>query len=227
MEHLETIRTSTVLDKQNQNFTLEVKSELKDLRLFSEEALIWLMLEHYQFSARNCSFLSKAAEMTSVLDNKMVSEELRRNLNEENGHALMYKRAFKEMGIDVADRQAFSPTEEFFNHIEHIISQNPYATLGALYATETAAIFEHEVFFDIGCEVFMRRSLNWQSSKLKAFHDLHLNGVEQGHKDGLESFVNDEKTDEAEIRKGALDATQAMKTWWDKLLIRASHMSRE
>ena len=58
-----------------------------------------------------------------------------------------------------------------------------------MYATETAAIFEHEVFRDISCEIIMRRQKNWEKSRLKAFHDMHLNGVEQGHKDGLGIFV--------------------------------------
>jgi hypothetical protein len=103
--------------------------------------------------------------------------------------------------------------------------------LGALYATETAAIFEHEVFWAISREVCARRGYDWQPSTIKAFHDMHLDGVEQSHKDELGVFVDPSPTeptdggepiDRAEVLAGAEQAIDAMTTWWKKLLAHAA-----
>ncbi|HLB42361.1 MAG TPA: hypothetical protein VJN02_05860 [Gammaproteobacteria bacterium] len=141
------------------------------------------MMEHYQFSSRNTGFLSTVVDTTKQLKEQGISEELQRNFNEEKNHAKIYKKSLSEIGTNVDKRIEFFPTTDFFNKISKLITSCPSATLGAMYATETAAIFEHEVFWDISHEVIKRREGIWEKSRLKAFHDLHLNGVEQGHID--------------------------------------------
>jgi hypothetical protein len=97
----------------------------------------------------------------------------------------------------------------------------PSHALGALYATETAAIFEHETFSDVCEELCARRGIRWQVTAIKGFHDLHLGGgVEQGHKDGLSVFVDSEAIDKDEVARGAFRAIDAMAVWWRALLSR-------
>ncbi|MBA3661439.1 MAG: DUF3865 domain-containing protein [Gammaproteobacteria bacterium] len=226
------ITLSNQIDNTNYQFTSNVKNQLRNLSLFSEEALEWLMMEHYQFSFRNTSFLLTAVNTTKQFNEKGVSDELLRNFNEEKNHAAIYKKALFEIGTDVDKRTEFTPTTAFFETISHLISNCPSYTLGAMYATETAAIFEHEVFHDISNEVIKRRKHLWEKSKLKAFHDMHLNGVEQGHKDGLGMFVDIAKENyymshealsglfikKREISLGANQAINSMTIWWDALL---------
>ena len=227
-----TTNTAAVIDAANLKFTSHVKSILKDLSKFSDEALDWLMMEHYQFSFRNTTFLSKAAATAQQFRSAAIEAELTRNYNEERGHARMYKRALRKMGTDVEIRRDFSPTAAFFKCIDGLIADCPSRMLGAMYATETAAIFEHEVFWDISREVARRRGQAFEGSELKAFHDLHLNGVEQSHKDELGVFVKEggvaedamaratggANVDYAKARAGGLDAVAAMAVWWELLL---------
>ncbi|MGQ3889377.1 DUF3865 domain-containing protein [Legionella sp. CNM-1927-20] len=222
------------IDYLNHQFTSSIKNRLSDLEIFSESALEWLMLEHYQFSARNPEFLSIATNTTRQFKNTGIAEELQHNFNEERNHAAIYKKALLEIGTDVNKRIEFTPTTEFFNNILKLISTCPSCTLGAMYATETAAIFEHEIFLNISFEVIKRRKKTWVRSRLKAFHDMHLNGVEQGHKDGLGMFVDLASKDtaskqfiqEGHIIKGAKQAINSMMIWWQALLNQAE-MSNE
>lgn len=220
------------IDTENGRFTSGVKSILKDLSRFSDASLDWLMMEHYQFSFRNTSFLSKAADMAKRFRSAAIEAELLRNYNEERGHARMYKRALRKMGTDVEVRREFPPTAAFFGRIDDLISSCPSRMLGAMYATETAAIFEHEVFWDISREIASRRGLAWEGSELKAFHDLHLNGVEQSHKDELGIFLKADGIEPESVfgnssgesvqldraHAGGLAAIAAMAVWWNRLL---------
>jgi hypothetical protein len=219
-----TLNLSREIDSINEQFTSSVKNRLQDLSRFSEAALEWLMMEHFQFSSRNTGFLSASVTNTMQFNDRGIAEELQRNFNEEKNHAKIYKKSLSEIGTDVEQRREFKPTTEFFNTLSTLISANPSKTLGTMYATETAAIFEHEVFWEISREVMRRRNMQWGGSRLKAFHDLHLNGVEQGHKDGLGLFVDADNHDEIEndkVRIGAMRAIAAMAAWWTALLAQA------
>ena len=220
---------TTVIDDRNDRFTSNVKAQLKDLSGLSDAALEWLMLEHFQFSVSNPGFLVTAATTTERLADKGVSAELRRNFQEESGHAAIYRKGLAEIGSDVERRMEFRPTTEFLDTIGSLTTAGASTALGALYATETAAIFEHEVFWAISREVCARRGYDWQPSTIKAFHDMHLDGVEQSHKDELGVFVDaspaggeGEPVDRAELVSGAEQAIDAMTTWWAKLLTQAA-----
>jgi hypothetical protein len=218
------------IDRENLKFTSAVKAHLANLTQFDGPSLHWLMVEDYQFSKRNTGFLAAAASMAKALDTRAVELELRRNLAEENGHARMYKRALLEIGVDTELREPFAPTADFFDALSALISADPSTMLGAMYATETAAIFEHEVFRDVSKEVLDRLDICWEGARLKHFHDMHLSGVEQSHKDELGIFLHglpvghDPQTrasatiDPVAARNGALRAIQAMKIWWHELL---------
>ena len=228
------LKLTNHIDKKNNQFTSSVKNELNDLTQFSEQALEWLMMEHYQFSFNNTRFLHEAMLKTSQFKEAGVVLELQRNLEEEKSHAAIYKNALKEIGTNVETRLTFDPTRDFFAKIKILISACPSGTLGTMYATETAAIFEHEVFWRISRDVMNRRNLTWEKSRLKLFHDMHLSGVEQGHKDGLGVFVdmahNDHTVDENSIEEskviaGAELAIDAMVAWWRAMLDQARKMS--
>lgn len=209
------------IDERNLRFTSAVKERLKDLSGFSLRALEWLMLEHFQFSSANPGFLDAAARLTEALPEPGISRELRRNFYEESGHAAIYRRGLSQAGADPDRRAEFGPTSAFLAEIEALTASSPALVLGAMYATETAAIFEHEVFWDISREVCARKGLAWETSILKGFHDMHLSGVEQGHKDGLAAFVGSGAADDAEVRAGAERAIDTMTRWWDALLAEA------
>ena len=108
-----------------------------------------------------------------------------------------------------------------------------------MFATETAAIFEHEVFKDISEEVLRRRGLKESGQQLVGFHDMHLSGVEQSHRNELGVFLEglefdaiverqlDRPTiDTAQVVDGAEQAIAAMKTWWSDLLTEARVISQ-
>jgi hypothetical protein len=182
-----------------------------------ERALEWLVLEHFQFSNINTKFLDVAAGTARQFSEPGIREELLRNLEEENGHAVMYKNGLAKIGTAVETRAAFSPTATFFEGIAELIDDCPSTMLGAVYATETAAIFEHEVFLLVCRDLTLKRGGVYEGSLIKHFHDMHLDGVEQSHKDGLGQFV-DVMPDQAKILSGALAAIRRMEIWWEALL---------
>lgn len=198
----------------------------------STESLEWLVMEHYQFSVANVAFLQKAVDCTKQFAESGIAVELQRNCDEENGHAAMYKQAMRNVGTDTDQRVEFPATTKFLAAIDELCAPDPSRALGSLYATETAAIFEHEVFYEISREICDRRGVPFQGSLIKRFHDIHLeDGVEQGHKDGLAAFVDLDQTgthrgagepvDRSKVQKGAMDAIDIMRVWWDALLGKA------
>lgn len=225
-----TDRLSQHVDEVNDAFTGAVKGKLlKDLPRMSTESLEWLVMEWYQFSFANTDLLQAAVDCTKKFNEAGVSVELQRNLEEEDGHAPMNKQGMMNIGTDMDKRVEFAPTAKFLADVAELCAPNPSRALGALYATETAAIFEHEVFFEICREICERRGFTYEGSLIKRFHDIHLeDGVEQGHKDGLAAFVDLDTTgaeladgepiDPAQVRAGALDAIEVMRVWWDALL---------
>jgi hypothetical protein len=223
---------STLLDERNLAFTSAVKTELADLSAFATPSLNWLMVEHYQFSFRNTVFLARAAEVADELANPDIASELRRNLAEENGHAAMYRAALRRIGIDVDEREPFPPTDYFLYRIAGILEGGPSFMLGATYATETAAIFEHEVFLEISRDVVARGRFGAEGRPLLAFHEMHLSGVEQSHKDELGIFLRHLDAQRAETNADGVSGTVAlcggqraidtMSRWWQDLLTHVS-----
>lgn len=233
---IEDTTASAAIDAVNLRFTSHVKNQLKELDAFSDDALEWLMLEHYQFSSTNPGFLATASTATQRLAPSGVAAELLRNFREEGGHAAIYKRALAEIGSPVETRRTFAPTQAFLAAIERLTQGTPSQILGTMYATETAAIFEHEVFWDLSRELCRRRGIEWETTTLKHFHDMHLEGVEQSHKDGLGIFIDrpdacgdvgdGEPIDAAQVTEGADAAIGTMTAWWEALLDEARRMKR-
>ncbi len=78
-------------------------------------------------------------------------------------------------------------------------------------------------FLKISQETILRRNLEWEKSRLKAFHDMHLSGVEQSHKDELGIFLDIKQNptlDEEKIFHGANQAIISMTKWWKAMLER-------
>lgn len=227
------VEVAQIIDRTNQVFIDANKARLADLSQYSTEVLEWLMMEHFQFSFANVHFLTEAAEKTASFDTGAVSEELVRNCAEENGHAAMYRAALKKVDCDVDERAAFAPTDEFLEQMDQLCSKDDASqVLGTLFATETAAIFEHEVFRDISKEVIKRRGWETTGDDLVWFHDMHLSGVEQAHREELGIFLRgitpaqgiaqkDGERPTIDTNKALAGAEVAVKTmadWWTKLL---------
>ncbi|MBV9822810.1 MAG: DUF3865 domain-containing protein [Actinobacteria bacterium] len=230
------VRLSERIDTVNDEFTERVKGWLlQRLPDLPTEVLDWLVKEHYQFSSTNVELLGLARDATAGLTDQGARIELERNIGEESGHAVMYRKAMGEVGTDVDEHTEFEPTTVFFDKIRRLSTENPSCSLGTFYATETAAIFEHQVFDEISREICQRRGLSYQGSRIKKFHDIHLDeGVEQGHKDGLAAFVDVAvpdagagDLDSAEVERGAYAAIEAMVVWWDALLAEVVRRSAE
>jgi hypothetical protein len=222
------------IDRLNYAFINDCKAQIADLGPYTTAALEWLMLEHYQFSFRNTKFLATAAAVTETFDTDAIHKELLRNLAEENNHAAIYKAALKQIDLDVDTRKEFKSTTVFLDIIGRLSSGMPSSVLGTMFATETAAIFEHEVFKDVSEEVLRRRGLEARGQQLVGFHDMHLSGVEQSHRNELGIFLEglefdtiverqfDRPTiDTTQVVVGAEQAIAAMKTWWSDLLTEA------
>lgn len=227
-----TTDVETLINERSLTFTQHEKKQLENLDQFSTDALGWLMLEHYQFSYRNVQFLTDAAEKASAFDTDAVNKELLRNCAEENGHAPMYKRALSKVGYDADKREAFLSTDQFLDIMgERILKDDPSSVLGALFATETAAIFEHEVFIAISKEIIKRRKIGKEGDPLIYFHQMHLDGVEQAHADELGIFLRGLQSNQTvALKEGArptinpklaLDGAERvivlMETWWENL----------
>jgi hypothetical protein len=215
------------LDDRNNLFTMKVLDYFNDLKKYSTTYLEWLTMEHYQFSLNNTRFLMNSHIQTKSLIDQGVSEELLDNYNEEKNHAKMYQNALKKIGLDVSNRTPYVATQKFFMELEAMIQLNASKTLGVMYATETAAIFEHILFKKIGSEICQRQGFDFYNSRIKQFHDLHLDGVEQAHKDELGKFIRhlpkqnedpDQFLQEKEIIEGACLAISSMEKWWSALI---------
>lgn len=229
------------IDHRNSIFFNRVLEKL-NIHKLSVKGLEWFVTEHYQFSLRNVSFLATAARTTQKFMSPLVSEELIRNFNEENGHAEMYNSGLAKIGCDTAKRITFVPTERFFGIIQKNILEDESITLGVMYATETAAIFEHQVFRIVCNELAERKNQIKEGAALKNFHDMHLNGVERSHKDGLGQFINaaaqinQQKVlkysgiynigiDNKKVKMGAYLAIESMEEWWSSLLLQAKQVN--
>jgi hypothetical protein len=231
---------TAVIDQKNQEFFDNAKTRLVDLSKYSTSALEWLMMEHFQFSYANVGFLADAVKATTAFDTTAVKKELIRNHGEESGHAAIYRDALKRIDVDLNTRVEFTPTTDFLKKIKILSSGEPSTVLGSMFATETAAIFEHQVFRDISKEVIKRGHWSDQGDKLVWFHDMHLAGVEQSHRDELGIFLrglSPEQTiatqegdrptiDVQQALKGAYQAIETMVVWWDAMLTKAQAMSK-
>lgn len=231
-----------LIDAENQIFIDKNKEKLSDLSNYSTEALEWLMMEHFQFSFANVYFLTEAADKTAAFDTDAVKEELICNCAEENGHAAMYRAGLKKVECDVDERASFEATDTFLENMDQLASDDdPSQVLGTLFATETAAIFEHEVFRDISKEVIKRRGWGDTGKDLVWFHDMHLSGVEQAHREELGIFLRNITPEQGVVAKegdrptidthkalaGAKAAVKIMDTWWDKLMAEIATSSQK
>ena len=236
----EVLDVEKTIDKWNETFTSNARKPLQDLSRYNTETLEWLMMEHFQFSFRNCQFLWDAAQTAAAFDTDAVNKELVRNYKEESGHAALYKAALLKVGSDVEARQEFKPTTHCLDSIGKLCHREPSFVLGLMFATETAAIFEHQVFRDVSVEVISRLAAGDAGKPLVGFHDLHLEGVEQSHKDELGIFLRDIYAGQHVVSKqdnrptiypqqaleGGREGIDLMAEWWGNLFAEMNEMSK-
>lgn len=229
-----------IIEQENQQFFGNARAQLVDLSLYSTKALEWLMMEHFQFSYANVEFLADAVKATTAFDTDAVKKELIRNHGEESGHAAIYRDALKRIDVDLNTHAEFAPTTQFLKTISVLSNREPSTVLGSVFATEAAAVFEHQVFRDVSKEVIKRGGWGDQGAKLMWFHDMHLAGVEQSHRDELGIFLrglSPEQTvaaqegdrptiDVQQALKGAHQAIETMVVWWNAMLAEARAMSK-
>ena len=196
-------------------FIARVTSEVSKIS-FSEHTSVWLVLELFQFSKRNPGLLIKGAEVLSTLDDQRVARTLFENYREESTHPVIYHRCLLEYDIDVEHRHAFQATDQFLEDLMSIISAGPSLALGALYATESAALMEHRILNDLSRNLAATKGIMYEESGLARFHALHLNGVEEAHARALGAFIraDDNVLTPATVLRGAEEAIKGMTTWW-------------
>ncbi|MGY0057750.1 DUF3865 domain-containing protein [Streptomyces sp. LZ34] len=217
-------RTVAQLDQDITSLWEEVKSALK-LDERTPEELRFLIHEHSVFSRENPKFLSTAEKSASAVP--ALSEELKRNYLEESGgsdqpnHFDIYSEGLRRSFDFRVDEHV--PSEVTVRFVDDVLtlagSGDESVACGAFYATEAAAIAELELVRDIVEQYGNRRGTPVDTTVVE-FFDLHLNGVEQEHRDGIAAFIHraDEYgLDRAGIQRGFDGAVQAMRTWWGGL----------
>lgn len=196
-----------------------------DFSQIQQFQLAYYMKEHSAFSKRNPSLLGIASQTAAIV--LPLSAELKRNQLEEDGttdgkgHYDIYSEGIRrDLGLEVESYEPSDATSQFLNTLlELAVNGSPSSVCGVFYATEAAATPELEVFRDLSNLHVQLASLQ-PSGMLRDFFDLHLNGVEQEHQDGLAVFVRNYKEyglDPAQIQAGFDAAVLAMYRWWDGL----------
>jgi hypothetical protein len=183
---------------------------------FSQRASVWLMLELFQFSKRNPSLLIRGAEILGELDDQRMARTLFENYQEESTHPVIYERCLREYDIHVESRRKFSATEDFLDMLMVIIEAGPSSALGALYATESVALMEHQILNELSRDLAVKKGIRYDESGLAQFHGLHLNGVEEAHARALGAFMQTDGNPltQAKVVSGTEEAVKAMEKWW-------------
>lgn len=201
-----------------------VRARMTRLEEFSEARLERIMFEAWQVSLHNPPILLAAAEATRPLIDQGAYAELMRNYREEETHSELYRRGLAEIGTDVAQRTSWPPSDRLFALVNQLIAAGPSTTIGSMYASEAVALFESELLLAVAREVIRRRAAQTRGKRLVAFHEMHLGGVEQGHKNGLAPFLKasteaaNNQLDLEKVEQAALATIDAIGVWWDHLL---------
>jgi len=221
------------LNKEIQLLFQRVRDNLS-LSEYSPEKLQYYILEHSGFSRHNPTLLSAGAENSQCV---ALSAELQRNSDEESGasgeesHFAIYTQGLRESFQLRVDEYVLSEeTNRFLETMLDLCKSGSSSKIcGVFYATEAGAIPELELVRDL-TDFYSKSQQNCQpSEKLKYFFDLHLNGVEQEHKDGLGIFINQYEQhglNLSEIHEGFSDAVATMDTWWSELELTVSANER-
>jgi hypothetical protein len=214
MPDLPLTKVNTAIDA----FVTSVKLQAASV-CFSQQASVWLMLELFQFSKRNPALLLKGAKVLGGLDDHRMADTLFENYQEESTHPVIYERCLREWDIHVESRRDFQATDQFLHDLMSIVETGPSMALGALYATESAALMEHQILNELARNLSVTKGIHYEGSGLAQFHGLHLNGVEEAHARALGAFIQTDDTalDQSAVIRGTEKAVKAMATWWQAL----------
>lgn len=215
------------IDAYCDHLTDRVAAKLTDYGGLSDAQLERIVLEAQQVSIYNPPILAKAVEYAGAFAEPGIRQELQRNLEEEQGHHLLYAKGLAAIGTDVEARTPWPASDALFARVFELMDRSPSAMLGSMYASEAIALFESETLREIARTLLRRRGLrdDHEGRRVIAFHDLHLGGVEQGHKDGLGVFLRSDRAtegeasvDPSEVWIGAKETLDAIYTWWTHLV---------
>ncbi|MFI1184569.1 DUF3865 domain-containing protein [Streptomyces sp. NPDC020799] len=216
--------TVASMDRRITSLWNEVSDTLK-LHERTPREMRFLIHEHSVFSRENPAFLSMAEKSSRAVPE--LARELRRNYLEESGdgdqlgHFSLYSEGLRRsFGFRVDEHVPSAPTVRFVDGILGLASLGDESVAcGAFYATEAAAIPELELMQEIVEMYAQRRGLKADVT-VKEFFALHLNGVEQEHRDGIAVFIHEADDYGLEvdgIECGFDGAARAMHTWWKGL----------
>lgn len=215
------------IDAYCDTLTDEVGSVLGDFSGLTDDQIERIVLEAHQVSVYNPPILTAALNSSKVFAQKGIYEELLENLEEEQGHAALYEKGLGKIGTDVSQRTPWPASDALFAKVFELMDESPSSMLGAMYASEAIALFESETLRELARELTRRRGLDpdVEGKRVTAFHDLHLGGVEQAHKDGLGQYLHTnpvdaegEAIDVKDVWTGAKGALDAIYTWWVHLV---------
>ncbi|NEO05381.1 DUF3865 domain-containing protein [Moorena sp. SIO3I8] len=214
-----------LLDQEVQSLFQRIRTNLT-LPECPPERLEYYIKEHSGFSRHNPMLLSVASDNSQSAP--AISVELQRNSDEESGasgeesHFAIYTDGLRESFQFKVDEYVLSvETKGFLETMLDLCKSGSASKIcGVFYATEAGAIPELELVRNL-TDLYSTSQENCQpSEKLTYFFDLHLNGVEQEHKDGLGTFINhyeQHSLNLSEIHEGFSDSIAAMDTWWNNL----------
>jgi hypothetical protein len=148
------------------------------------------------------------------------------NYHEEKDHSQIYRRGLLEHRVYVEERVPFPATDQFLDSLMTLIESSPAHALGALYATESAALLEHQIFNELSRKLSSERHIQYESSVLAGFHGLHLAGVEEAHARELRAFLQQRHSELVPelLFDGARKAVESMNVWWKAMFARIQTM---
>ena len=215
------------IDAYCDSLTDRVGKILGDFSGLTDDQIERIVLEAHQVSVYNPPILTAAVKSSEVFAEKGIKAELVENLEEEQGHAALYEKGLGNIGTDVSARTPWPASDALFKRVFDLMDDGPSSMLGAMYASEAIALFESETLRELARELTVRRGFKpeVEGRRVIAFHDMHLGGVEQAHKDGLGQYLHTnpvdgegEAVDLAAAWNGAKGALDAIYTWWVHLL---------
>jgi hypothetical protein len=216
------------IDQESELLACGVRHEFSQLERYGTAALNGLFAEYFQWSDEALRWLREGAERMRHVAGGKVEATLSRHARQKSCHPLVYKTALCELGVDVGQRRHFQPTVDSCDALSRLIASRPCIALGALYALESAAAFEHELLRRIAQELCRRQGERVNGRHVLRFHAMHLDGMIEAHRAELAVFLGEAFADEVvpgQAWVGAACAIESIRTWWRALIAQATERS--
>lgn len=207
------------IDDYVEPLATKTQKRLERMGEFSDAALERIVFEGQRVSIQNPPILKAAVDKSKAMVESGVYDELLENYEEEKTHPEMYRKAVEQIGSDLSKRTPWPTADALFQCVYELVDKSPSTMLGSMYASESVALFESQALLDVGKELIKRRGVGTKGRNLVAFHELHLSGVEQEHKDGLGQYLDSTKSeggaavDQDDVWEGAVKTVDAIDAW--------------